>query len=262
MWRALLTLAVAALTTRAVPGQQPKSVTEPTAKILLVGNFPLGARPAPREIEVDGKKLKAHSFEAAKMTRWNDRLSFPTVVHLQTDQDMKAVLAAWEKAQETYTSEIREALSNEKDDAKRKELLQAHRDSLFKPPPFALIEGTVVGVRLAPLVLGPFKVGNRKDDVKQVVVSGKVRLLDAKERQKWLPTGGYIVEGEPYNGKFEVGKKTYTVAIKNGKLPVVLTGELATRHANVTGMIRVTGQLRAEATRFLLAVEAIEVLKK
>jgi hypothetical protein len=208
------------------------------------------------------RKLKAHSFEAAKMTRWNDDLSFATIVHLQTDHDMKAVLADWRKARETYTSEILEALSKEKDDAKRKELLQAHRDSLFKPPPFALIEGTVVGVRLAPLVLGPFKVGNRKDDVKQLVVSGKVQILDAKERQKWLPTGGYVVEGEPFNGKFAVGKATYTVAIKNGKLPVVFTGELATKHANVTGMIRVTGQLRPEATRLLLAVEAIEVLKK
>jgi hypothetical protein len=56
MWRTLLTLAVANFTATTAQAQQPKNGDEPIAKILLVGNFGLGARPVPIEIEVDGKK--------------------------------------------------------------------------------------------------------------------------------------------------------------------------------------------------------------
>jgi hypothetical protein len=251
---------VAVFTSSAVPGQQPKGVDAPTAKIFLACNVSVGVSHRPKEIEIDGRKITVHGFDLAKRTKLTNRpsiVAIQTQVYLQTDQDVKTVLDDWQKAKQAYFKQLEQKMVAEKDKQKREQLEDEHRRALSFPPPFALIEGTVVGVQARPI-----GVGKNKTELHELVVSGKARILEAKEREKWLPTGGFIVEGEAFKGNFEVGKETYAVAIKNGKLPVVLTGELAKKHADITGTIRVIGEIRPEATRLLLAVEALEVLKK
>ena len=69
-------------------------------------------------------------------------------------------------------------------------------------------------------------------------------------------------QGNPPNRPADGGRHGGYFRERWGSTWVAAVQRSAVFHAAVTGPIRVTGQRRPEATRLLLAVEAIEVLKK
>jgi hypothetical protein len=227
---------------------------EPAAKIILVGNF---RSVKPTDVELGGKKVGAVPFQLVKMTPLVGKLSTDHIAWLRPEADIKPVHEEALKRQKTYFEERLKAVADEKDAFKQIELSQEYALEKHQPPPFVVVEGGIVGV-----VEREGKLLGKKYPLQQVVIAGKGRVLDAKERQKWQATGGVVVEGMAVQGKFVVGKETYSLGVKNGKLPIVLTGEVAKKQEKATGTIRVTGELRAEKDRLLLKPETIEAVNK
>jgi hypothetical protein len=234
--------------------EPPKADPEPAAKIFLAGNLP-GVEQS--EVEVGGKKLPTVPFRLAKQVPLVGILETNHIAWLRSEVDIKPIHEQALKAQKKYFAEREKAMADEKDPGEQNLLSIEILNEKISPPPFVLVEGEVVGV-----VQREMQLADKKYPLQQVVVVGKARVLDAKELAKWRATGGVVVEGTAVQGKFEVGKKTYKLGVKNGKLPIVLTGEVASKQAEITGTIRVTGQLRAEPERLLLQAETIEAVKK
>jgi hypothetical protein len=250
---------VLAITALVVPlglaaAEPPAADWEPVATIMLVGNI---RTVEPAEVKVGGKKGGAVPFQLVKGTPLVGKVSIDHIAWLRPEADIKPVHKEALKRKKTYFEERMKAVTDEKDESRQIKLAHEYALEMIHPPPFVVIEGRTVGV-----VEREFELLDKKYPLRQVVIAGKGRVLDAQERQKWQAKSGVVVEGVAPQGQFVVGKETYSLGVKNGKLPIVLTGKMAKEQANVTGTIRVTGELLAEKDRLLLTAEAIEAVKK
>jgi hypothetical protein len=234
--------------------EPPAAVPEPAARIMLVGNI---RSVEPTDVEVGDKKVVAVPFQLVKGAPVVGKVSTDHIAWLRPEADIKPVHEEALKRKKTYFEERKKAVFAENDKLKQRQLSAEYALEISKPPPFVVVEGRIVGV-----VERKFELLDKKYPLQQLVIAGKGRVLDDEERRKWQATGGVVVEGMAVQGEFVVGKETYSLGVKNGKLPIVLTGEVAKKQAKVTGTIRVTGELRAEKSRLVLKAEAIEAVKK
>ena len=92
------------------------------------------------------------------------------------------------------------------------------------------------------------------------LVADKARVWNA-EKDKGLEHDRFVVEGKAICGKCDLGKADVcTLAVENGKAPIVLEGKLAEEHADGKGTIRATGKLRVQKDG-LLRLDAEQVAK-
>jgi hypothetical protein len=106
--------------------------------------------------------------------------------------------------------------------------------------------------------------GTLRLDGKQLVLDAdKVRAGDA-QKDRALPLGGVVVEGQAVCGKCDLMKcDDCTLAVQNGAAPVVLDGKLAMRHAEGLGVIVATGKLRLQKDGLIrLDADKVEEKKK
>jgi len=96
---------------------------------------------------------------------------------------------------------------------------------------------------------------------KQMVLSaGAAKLLDEKEPRPARAVA--VVEGKPICGRCDLAVcEECTLAVKNGKSPIILDGSKALDHAEDLSWIGVTGHLKVDA-RGLLRIDAAKVEKK
>ena len=99
-------------------------------------------------------------------------------------------------------------------------------------------------------------------DKQMVLTAASCRPYDDKEKDK-VPTKGLAyLQGPAICGKCDLSLcDSCTLAVKNGKSPILLDGELAQDHAEGKGTLLVTGKLFVDK-RGLLRVEAKKVESK
>jgi len=90
--------------------------------------------------------------------------------------------------------------------------------------------------------------------------AGRVRVRTEADP----PFGTVVAEGEATHAEFdEGGGKRTVLALKNGKLPILVTGEIGVEKAKCTGEVRVTGTLSTGKNgELLLSPEKVEQVKK
>jgi hypothetical protein len=92
-------------------------------------------------------------------------------------------------------------------------------------------------------------------------LTGGARLYAPDGKDKGVAEGTCVVEGEAVKGKFTAGEFTSTLAVRVGKLNVIMTGPPAKEAFK--GAVRATGTLRLmETGEAVLEADAIEAVKK
>jgi hypothetical protein len=92
-------------------------------------------------------------------------------------------------------------------------------------------------------------------------LTGGARLYAPDGKDKGVAEGTCVVEGDAVKGKFEAGEFKSSLAVRVGKLNVIMTGPPAKEAFK--GTVRATGTLRLlEMGEAVLEADAIEAVKK
>jgi hypothetical protein len=102
-------------------------------------------------------------------------------------------------------------------------------------------------------------------DGESAVLTGTVKPLAAEEQVKWRGGPSVVVEGEVIHQKYDIAGWKFEMAVKNGKHPILIGGDLVAKHAKTTGKIRVFGgatvNVEKSGTRYLAVyAEKIETV--